>query len=70
MEGRYSFYIHILKVPPHDRGGGDTPPLLLGHSLPHYTRNQQAQYGGGIQNNLEIYRNLEDAIYTSPVQKI
>ena len=50
--------------------GGDTPPLLLGQSLPPYKPNQQDQYGGRIQNNLEIYRNLEGAIYTSPVQKI
>ena len=45
--GGYSFYIHILKVPPHERGGGDTTPLLLGHSLPPYKPNQQDQYGGG-----------------------
>ena len=68
--GGYSYYIHILKVPPHERGGGTLPPLLLGHSLPPYKSNQQDQYGGGIQNNLEIYRNLEGAIYTSPVQKM
>ena len=68
MEGTV-FYIHILKVPPHERGGRTLPPLLLGHSFPPYKPNQQDQNGGGTQNNLEIYRNLEGAKYTSPVQK-
>ena len=35
--------------------------------------NQQDQYGANkqplIHTNLEIYRNLEGAVYTSPVQK-
>ncbi len=33
--------------------------------------NQHEEYGkGGIQNNLEMYRNLKCTQYTSPVQKI
>ena len=61
MEGTVFTYIFSRYL--HMKGEGGHPPLLLGHSLPPYKPNQQVQYGGGIQSNLEMYRNLEGAIY-------
>ena len=71
--GGYNFYIHIHI--PHSSwlfgGGRDcvTPSpfpysaMLFGHYSQTTWQNMEM-----IQNNLEIYRNLEGAIYTSPVE--
>ena len=70
VNGDYTFYIDKLKVPTHERA-----PLLLCHFhiLPCGWAMNAKQHGRiwkWIQNNLEIYRNLERAIDTSQVQKL
>jgi len=73
VNGDYTFYIDKLKVPTHERA--PLPPPLLSHFqiLPCGWAMKAKQHGRiwkWIQNNLEIYRNLERAIDTSPLQKI
>ena len=70
MEGTVFTYIFSRYL--HMKGeGGTLLPSFWDTISPPYNPNQQDKYGGGLQNNLErMYRNLEGAIYTSPVQKL
>ena len=46
--------------------------IIGGNSIIHWWQINMTEYGkgGGIQNNLEMYRNLKGTQFTSPVQKV